>query len=716
MSTTPETQESVGKVGGSAAVPDGGSSWDAYRGRAPGPSVDCRICGKRGHIAANCYLRGKAHCRLCSKPGHIARTCWSKRPQAGSLRKVNWCAESDELDSDSEESILLENVHTINMLQVGRELTKKLVTRRSRREVPVQRWRRDPESLVRKSDTRRSRCEVPAELLRQEELNEVEDIRSGEVLPMVNIIEPPIMLVMRINDVPVQCELDTGAAISIMDEKTWKLVGRPPVKPANLEAMAYNNSSIRFRGKCRVKVEFNGTSLMREIFLLPQASHPLCGRDLIKAMHIDCGPYVGVNQLGNSEVKAKLDQILQENKELFSAGLGKCTSTKAVLKFREDKPHPKFFRARPVPIALRPKVEAKLEELVRNGTLVRVDHSEWGTPLVVVPKPGGKIRLCGDYKVTINPQLDINQYPLPKPDDLFHMLNGGTKFSKMDLSDAYMQVELEEESRKYTTINTHKGLFEYTRVPFGVAPAPAIFSKYDGENASRDRRGHVIDAQGIRPSPEKVKAMVNMPEPKNIKVESFLGMVQYYGKFVPNLATLAAPLNELRQKGKRWNWGEDQKKAFHRIKKRLTEADVLAHYDPNVPYKNTAEFANADGLSRLPDPRELPSAEMVIDEVVINQLADESWRDLPLSETEVAKAIQEDPVLRVVYTLVKNGWHKKNADKELQPFEQRKSELTLYKDCLMWGNRVVIPVKFKRRVLKMLHCLCLLNRRRLAIT
>ncbi|EPB67030.1 reverse transcriptase [Ancylostoma ceylanicum] len=385
---------------------------------------------------------------------------------------------------------------------------------------------------------------------------------------MVNIIEPPIMLVMRINDVPVQCELDTGAAISIMDEKTWKLVGRPPVKPANLEAMAYNNSSIRFRGKCRVKVEFNGTSLMREIFLLPQASHPLCGRDLIKAMHIDCGPYVGVNQLGNSKIKAKLDQILQENKELFSAGLGKCTSTKAVLKFREDKPHPKFFRARPVPIALRPKVEAKLEELVRNGTLVRVDHSEWGTPLVVVPKPGGKIRLCGDYKVTINPQLDINQYPLSKPDDLFHMLNGGTKFSKMDLSDAYMQVELEEESRKYTTINTHKGLFEYTRVPFGVAPAPAIFQSTmektlagiegviiyldditvtapDDEThlkrlasvferlakagfRSKKQKceffkerieflGHVIDAQGIRPSPEKVKAMVNMPEPKNIK-------------------------------------------------------------------------------------------------------------------------------------------------------------------------------------------------------
>ncbi|VDO89568.1 unnamed protein product [Haemonchus placei] len=131
-------------------------------------------------------------------------------------------------------------------------------------------------------------------------------------------------------------------------------------------------------------------------------------------------------------------------------GLGKYTTSRAELKFRNEAVVPKFFRARPVPIALRPKVEAKMEEMVRNGTIKRVEHSKWaGVPLVVVPKPGGKIRICGDYKVTVNPQLDINQYPLPKPDDLFHMLHGGKKFSKVDLSDAYMQVELEESSRDY---------------------------------------------------------------------------------------------------------------------------------------------------------------------------------------------------------------------------------------------------------------------------
>ncbi|KAK6059211.1 hypothetical protein COOONC_03164 [Cooperia oncophora] len=105
------------------------------------------------------------------------------------------------------------------------------------------------------------------------------------------------------------------------------------------------------------------------------------------------------------------------------------------------------------------------------------------------------------------------------------MLNGGQKFSKMDLSDAYMQLELEAESKKYTTINTHKGMFEVL--------------KRLREAGFRLKRGECEflkeEMEGVRPSPKKVQAMVNMPEPKNLKeVESFIGMLQYYGKFIPN--------------------------------------------------------------------------------------------------------------------------------------------------------------------------------------
>ena len=88
-----------------------------------------------------------------------------------------------------------------------------------------------------------------------------------------------------------------------------------------------------------------------------------------------------------------------------------------------------------------------------------VDHSDWASPIVVVNKPGGDVRICGDYKVSINPQLQINQYPLPKPDELYASLNGGEKFTKLDLKDAYFQTELDKESQRYLTITTHKGLF-----------------------------------------------------------------------------------------------------------------------------------------------------------------------------------------------------------------------------------------------------------------
>ncbi|TKR58875.1 hypothetical protein L596_030262 [Steinernema carpocapsae] len=90
---------------------------------------------------------------------------------------------------------------------------------------------------------------------------------------------------------------------------------------------------------------------------------------------------------------------------------------------------------------------------------------------------GWKVRVCANFKVTVNPQLAIDQYPLPKPDELFQALNGGKRYSKLDLKDAFLQLPLDEESKQCMTINTHKGLFQYQSIPFGVASAPAIFQR-----------------------------------------------------------------------------------------------------------------------------------------------------------------------------------------------------------------------------------------------
>ena len=97
--------------------------------------------------------------------------------------------------------------------------------------------------------------------------------------------------------------------------------------------------------------------------------------------------------------------------------------------------------------------------------------------MVPVPKKDGLLRLCGDYKITVNPAIEIDQYLLLKPEDLFASLAGGTKFSKIDLTSAYQQLCLDEESQGLTTVNTHRGLYKYTRLPFGVASAPAMFQQ-----------------------------------------------------------------------------------------------------------------------------------------------------------------------------------------------------------------------------------------------
>ena len=87
------------------------------------------------------------------------------------------------------------------------------------------------------------------------------------------------------------------------------------------------------------------------------------------------------------------------------------------------------------------------------------------------------VRVCGDFRMTVNPISRLNRYPIPKVEDLFTTLAGGKTFTKLDLSQAYQQLKLDSESRKYVVINTHKRLFRYTRLPYGISSAPGIFQK-----------------------------------------------------------------------------------------------------------------------------------------------------------------------------------------------------------------------------------------------
>ena len=126
---------------------------------------------------------------------------------------------------------------------------------------------------------------------------------------------------------------------------------------------------------------------------------------------------------------------------------------------------------------MKPKVEVELKRLEKEGILRKVKFSDWATPIVPVAKSNGTVRICGDYKTTVNPQLQTEEYPLPRIDDIFAKLAGGQKFTKIDLRQAYHQMEVEEESQEYLTINTHQGLYRYNRLVFGITSAPAIWQR-----------------------------------------------------------------------------------------------------------------------------------------------------------------------------------------------------------------------------------------------
>ena len=97
--------------------------------------------------------------------------------------------------------------------------------------------------------------------------------------------------------------------------------------------------------------------------------------------------------------------------------------------------------------------------------------------MVPVIKPTGATRLCGDYKVSVNIHYEVNKYPLPHPEEVFTALNSGEKFTKLDLSETYLQIPLDEQSRNLVVINTHKGLYHFTRLPYRVISAPSIFQQ-----------------------------------------------------------------------------------------------------------------------------------------------------------------------------------------------------------------------------------------------
>ena len=134
-----------------------------------------------------------------------------------------------------------------------------------------------------------------------------------------------------------------------------------------------------------------------------------------------------------------------------------------------------IFKKWNVPFAALEQINEELDRLEKAGILSKTDFCEWAAPTVYGTKKPNQIRVCADFSTGLNQALKDHHYLLPSPEEIFNQLNGGKIFSKIDLSDAYLQIEVEENSSKLLSINTHRGLYKFNRLAFGVKFAPAIF-------------------------------------------------------------------------------------------------------------------------------------------------------------------------------------------------------------------------------------------------
>ena len=288
---------------------------------------------------------------------------------------------------------------------------------------------------------------------------------------------------------------------------------------------------------------------------------------------------------------------------------------------------------RRLPFGLRDKVDHKLDELLNVGVIEELPEStptRWVSPLVVVPKADGKdIRVCVDMR-RANEAIVRERHPIPTIEEVLYDLNGATVFSKIDLKWGFHQVELDEDSRDITTFVTHRGLYRYRRLMFGITSAPEKYQKIisdvlagckgvanitddlvvygadlsehganlhkvltrlreKGLTVNGDKCqfrlpkltffGHKLSAQGVAPSEEKIAAVVNARPLQNVsEVRSFVQLVQYSAKFIPDFAQIAEPLRRMLRKGQSFVWESEQQEAFDKLKMMITTVEALAYF------------------------------------------------------------------------------------------------------------------------------------------
>lgn len=451
---------------------------------------------------------------------------------------------------------------------------------------------------------------------------------------------------ITINSKPIQLQIDSAADVTVISQETCDNLGLIYTK-TNLEPNDASGNKLALIGEILCDVSFQNQTVSSKIYITNSSNLNVFGIDLIKKFSLWKVPFEDVC------TEKRIQQIIQPNTytgflkqhfpSCFETTLGKCTKYQAHLHLRESV-QPPFMKNRPVPFAIQPKIEAELKRLENLGVISSTTTAKCAAPIVVIQKKTGDIRICADFSTGLNDALEDHHYPLPLPEDIFAKLTGSKYFSHIDLSDAFLQIEVDDQSKELLIINTHIGLFKYNRLTFGIKTAPTIFQQvmdqltstmkgvvtymddifiYGNTKETHDKAliklmsaikdfglriklpkckfalteinylGCIINKHGIKPDPIRVETITKMPEPTNLtELRSFLGVVNFYNKFINGLHNLRAPLDNLLKKESTWIWCSSCQQAFNQLKKALSSELLLTHYNPNLEIIISSDASN----------------------------------------------------------------------------------------------------------------------------
>lgn len=418
--------------------------------------------------------------------------------------------------------------------------------------------------------------------------------------------------------------IDTGAVRNVIPHH---LLPDLAYNSTDVTLNSFGNGKIDVLGEVSLSVRY-GAKVCSAIFIVVNVPHEfaLLSTELSRELGM-------LAEICSVNFDGRNNDLLEKYKCVFE-GLGSVKNFSYEIDV-DPAVEPFHCNSRPLPPAILTDVEKELQTLEEEGIIKKVtEPTDWCSPLVVVRKPNGKIRICTDLR-KLNEAIKRPSFHIPNTEDLFAQISGSQYFSRLDCNSAFHQLHVSDESQPLLTFSTPSGRFCWTRMPYGIKSAPEIFQsvlfnllrdvprcfvffddiliaarsleehmsvlsqileilsnngitlnkeKCTFSKESIDFLGHTISASGIKPSAAKIAALKDMERPATkTQLRSFLGFASYIGqRFVPHFSTLSAPLwDKLTLPSEKVTWCQNSEKAFTDLKEALVNHQNLVWFDPN---------------------------------------------------------------------------------------------------------------------------------------